>query len=166
MLISGLNPGKIRFEVTAPALVIVYKPEIDNVYKPPSVTLNGFKYALLLEQLVAKGVYVCMYVCIYTFIIIYLNYSGDHEDDQDIFYNGYGRYVDAEVGTIEISVGNEFGSNIDMHVVVIVELSRQPFCLNLLSQIFLDTFPLDVTGMYQILRVHTNKHTPAYFTLT
>ena len=98
--------------------------------------------------------YVCMwhiYINIYIYIYMYWLHTtyhlGENDDDKDIFFNGYGRYVDAEVGTIEITAGNrEFGSNIDMYVVVIVPLSKSPFCLNLLSQIFLDTFPLDVTG--------------------
>ena len=71
-------------------------------------------------------------------------FAGDGEED--IFFNGYARYVDAEMGPVEVSVDDEFGSTVDMHVVVVVPLSKSSFCLNLLSQIFLDTFPMDFSG--------------------
>ena len=126
----GKKVGVIKFEVTAPAIVVVYKPQITE-FKPSTVTLNGWKYALLVEHLVARG----------------------HSDDEkDIFFNGYARFVDAEVGPIEISVESEFGSNIDMHVVVVVPLSKSEFCLNLLSQIFLDAFVLDTSDPLWIAR--------------
>ena len=51
--------SSIRFEVTAPAVIVVYKPDL-NSFKPSSVTLNGFKYALLMEELVARGACMCM----------------------------------------------------------------------------------------------------------